>query len=349
MTGGFRVRAGSVLLLLVTACAGAPESVGAQSATPRAAPLDARAARIEQLLSAGHAAARGQRWREAEASLRQAVDAAYGFSPPWTSYRSEALSELARSLLAQSRPAEARAAATKGLALVRAGSADADQRLVELHTTHAEALLLEQQPALAVASFEAAALAAARHQALAPAQLAVSLRLAETLEALGRRQEATKALERTLPLARRPDAGPASARRLARALAALYEASGEPLKARALLTELSPGDVPAGATETAAAAEPARNASEVVAMQADFRACYRAAVQNHADLAGRVALVLSIAADGHVSDVKAEATSLPGSTVDCLKRRAALARFEPPKGGGAIITVPVTFVKQEND
>jgi hypothetical protein len=101
--------------------------------------------------------------------------------------------------------------------------------------------------------------------------------------------------------------------------------------------------------ETAAAAEPARNASEVVAMQADFRACYRAAVQNHADLAGRVALVLSIAADGHVSDVKAEATSLPGSTVDCLKRRAALARFEPPKGGGAIITVPVTFVKQEND
>jgi hypothetical protein len=340
------------VLLLVTACAGAPESVGARSTAPQGAPLDARAARIEQLLSAGHAAVRGQRWREAEVSLSQAADAAYGFSPPWTNYRSEALSELARSLLAQSRPAEARAAATKGLALVRPGTADADQRLVELHTMHAEALLLERQPALAVASFEAAALAAARHETLAPAQIAVSLRLAETLEALGRRQEATKALERTLPLARRPDAGPESARRLARALAALYEASGEPLKARALLAELSPGDVPTGATETAAvpaAAEPARNATEVVAMQADFRACYRAAVQNHADLAGRVALVLKIAADGHVSDVKADTTSLPGSAVDCLKRRAALARFEPPKGGSAVITVPVTFVKQEND
>jgi outer membrane biosynthesis protein TonB len=140
---------------------------------------------------------------------------------------------------------------------------------------------------------------------------------------------------------------------LARALAALYDASGEHVKARTLLAELAPGEAPA-ATEAAAApaaaeAEAARNANEVASMQADFRACYRAAVQNHADVAGRVALVLSIAADGHVSDVKANTTSLPGSAVDCLKRRAALARFEPPKGGAAVITVPVTFVKQEND
>ena len=351
MTGGLRVRAASILLLLVTACAGAPESAGARSASPRPAPLDARAARVEQLLRAGHEAARGQRWRDAEASLRQAVDAAYGFGSPWSSYRAEALSELARCLLAEGRAAEARAAASRGIALLRAGSVDADQRLVELHTTHAEALLLEQQPALAVASFEAAALLAAGHPVLAPSQLAVSLRLAETLEALGRRHEATKALERALPIARRPDAAPESARRLARALAALYDASGDPGKARALLAELTPGEVPAAAATAAAPAEAeaARNANEVATMQADFRACYRTAVQNHADVAGRVALVLSIAADGHVSDVKANTTNLPGSAVDCLKRRAALARFEPPKGGAAVITVPVTFVKQEND
>jgi hypothetical protein len=310
--------------------------------------------RIEQLLRAGRAAAREERWPDAEASLRQAVDAAYGFGSPWSGYRSEALSELARCLLAQGRPADARATAAKGVGLLPAGGVDADQRMVELQTTQAEAFLLEKQPAMAVAPFETAALAAARHEALGSAQLAVALRLAETLETLGRRQDATKALERTLPAARRPEVGSNLARRLARALAALYDASGEHVKARALLAELAPGEVPAAATETAAApaateAEAASNANEVAAMQADFRACYRAAVQNHADVAGRVALVLSIAADGHVSEVKAKTTNLPGSAVDCLKRRAALARFEPPKGGAAVITVPVTFVKQEND
>jgi outer membrane biosynthesis protein TonB len=123
------------------------------------------------------------------------------------------------------------------------------------------------------------------------------------------------------------------------------------------LAELAPGDVPTTTTttETATApaaaegAEAANNATEVAAMQADFRACYRAAARDHADVAGRVALVISIAADGHVSNVKADGTSLPGSAVECLKRRAALAHFEPPKGGGAVITVPVTFVRQEND
>lgn len=316
------------------------------------APVDARAARVERLLGAGRAAARAQRWQDAQASLRQAVTAAYGFGSPWSGYRSEALSELARSLLAEGRPAEARAVVDEASALLRSGGADADQWISELETTRAEAFLKEKQPALAVAPFETAVQAAARHRELSPAQLAISLRLAQTLEALGRRQDAKTALVRTLSIARRPEIGPDLARRLARALAALYEASGEPAKARALLAELAPGDAIAAPNEPAtapAAIEAASNPAEVVAMQADFRACYRAAVQDHADVAGRVALVISIAADGHVSDVKATGSALPVSTVDCLKRRAALARFEPPKGGGTTITVPVTFVQQEND
>lgn len=339
------------MVLLATACAGVPEQVSARPATA-AAPVDARAARVERLLSAGRAEARGQRWREAQGSLRQAVGAAYGFGLPWSSYRAEALSELARCLLAEGRAAEARAVVDEASGLVRSGSTAADQRLSELETTRAEAFLREKQVALAVAPFEAATQAAARHGELAAAQLAVALRLAETLEALGRRQDAKKALERTLSVVQRPEVGPNLARRLARALAALYDASGEHAKARALLAQLAPGDVAVAATETTAAppaAEAASNATEVVAMQADFRACYRTAVEDHADVAGRVALVISIAADGHVSGVKANDSGLPVSTVDCLKRRASLARFEPPKGGGATITVPVTFVKQEND
>ena len=319
----------------------------------KTAPVDARATRVEQLLAAGRAAARAQRWHDAQASLRQAVTAAYGFGSPWSGYRSEALSELSRCLLAEGRPAEARAVVDEARALLPSGGADVDHWISELETTRAEAFLEEKQLALAVAPFETAERAAARHRELSPAQIAISLRLAETLEALGRRQDATMALVRALSVVRRPDIGADLARRLARALAALYDASGEPARAHALLAELAPGDLPAATTETAtappAAAEAASNPVEVAAMQADFRACYRAAVLDHADVAGRVALILSIAADGHVSNVKAIGSALPGSAVDCLKRRAALARFEPPKGGAATITVPVTFVKQEND
>ena len=97
------------------------------------------------------------------------------------------------------------------------------------------------------------------------------------------------------------------------------------------------------------AAASANTTQQVAAMQAEFRACYNASQAEERDIAGRVALVISIAADGHVSNVKTNGKGLPISTVDCLVRRASLARFEPPKGGSAVITVPVTFVKQEND
>src|SRR6185295_13960762 len=71
---------------------------------------------------------------------------------------------------------------------------------------------------------------------------------------------------------------------------------------------------------------------EVASMQADFRACYQASLADDYDLAGKVELVIRVAADGRVADVKATGPSLPPTTVDCLLRRAALARFDPPEG-----------------
>ncbi len=82
-------------------------------------------------------------------------------------------------------------------------------------------------------------------------------------------------------------------------------------------------------------------------MQADFRVCYQAALEREGAIQGRVKLVIRVGADGRVADVKADGLKLPRSTVDCLLERASLARFEPPKGGSATITVPVTFVKQD--
>lgn len=339
-------------LLLATACAASEH----QPTTPAtvATAADARSAKVSAELQSGRELLRQHRLPEAEQRLRAALAEAWGFSAPWLDYRAEALSELARCLLAQGKPADARASADEARAQLRPGALASDQRLAELETTRGEAFCDEQQLEAAATAFEAAALASARHRReLAPAQLAISLRLAETLEALGRRQDAKQALERARPAAEPALVGPTLTQRFALALAALYDTSGESARAEALLAELGVARPAAPATApapvTSEAATPANAAKEVVAMQADFRACYRASIETHGDIAGRVALVISIAADGHVSDVRADGSGLPLSTVDCLRRRAALARFEPPKGGSAVITVPVTFVSQAND
>lgn len=343
------VREVTVLLLLATACGAAPEAKPVQA--PVAAPrVDLRGARIEALLNEGRELLKQQRWGDAEAKLRQAIDQAYGFGKPWAYYRADALAELARAVLAQGRTADAQSAVTEAVALLKPGALDADHRISVLETTRAEALLAEGQAGVAVKRFAIAAQAATRHNELAAAQVAIALRQAQTLEALGRRLEARMTLERSLDAARSKLVAATLANRFARQLAGLYDKT-ESARAQALLDELAPGTTLGGPAPAAPAPNDAETnaAHELVALQADFRACYQTAARDHADVAGRVALLLSVEADGHVSSVKAEASTLPVSAIDCLKRRALLARFDPPMGGPTVITVPVTFVKQEND
>ncbi len=262
--------------------------------------------------------------------LRKAIALGWGFGPPWSQYRARGLSELARALLAEGRAAEARAAVEQALQLLEPGVLADDQRLSELETTRAEAFRHERQLTAAIAPFTAALQATERHPAqLAPALVAISLRLAETLDALGRRQDAKQTLERALFVAKQPSVGAELAGRLNGALLAFNEARSAE---RPLL-----------------AAASANTTRQVAAMQAEFRACYNASLAEQRDVAGRVALVISIAADGRVSSVTTDGSGLPPTTVDCLVRRASVARFEPPKGGGAVIRVPVTFVQQENN
>lgn len=326
-----------VLLLTALGCAGggaAPEVASATASEPTATnergAAGARAAQIEQLLNAGHTLAWQYRPRDAQVPLRKAVALAWGYGPPWSQYRARGLSELARALLAEGRAADARAAVEEALALLEPGVPNDDQQISELETTRGEAFRSERQLNSAVTAFTAALQATERHPAqLAPALLAISLRLAETLDAQGRRQDAKQTLERALFVSKQPSVGPELAERLSRALAAFNQtrSSERPMLASAA----------------------ANSARQVAAMQAEFRACYHASLAEERDVAGRVALVISIAPDGHVSNVTTDGTGLPRSTVECLVGRARLARFEPPKGGSAVITVPVTFVQQEND
>jgi hypothetical protein len=83
-------------------------------------------------------------------------------------------------------------------------------------------------------------------------------------------------------------------------------------------------------------------------MRAGFRACYRRGQDENPDIEGKIALSIKVGPTGQVSAVTATKTgNLPPSVIDCVKARATSATFAPPQGGaGAVIMVPVTFVKQ---
>ncbi|MEI9951161.1 MAG: AgmX/PglI C-terminal domain-containing protein [Pseudomonadota bacterium] len=89
------------------------------------------------------------------------------------------------------------------------------------------------------------------------------------------------------------------------------------------------------------------NASRVVAgMRAGFRACYQRGLAENPDAAGNITLTIRVGAGGEVTGVSGSSGSLPASVVACVKARAQAAQFDAPEGGSAVISVPVTFVKQ---
>jgi len=89
------------------------------------------------------------------------------------------------------------------------------------------------------------------------------------------------------------------------------------------------------------------NASRVVAgMRAGFRACYQRALAENPDAAGNITLTIRVGPGGEVTGVSGSSGTLPASVVSCVKARAQAAQFDAPEGGSAVISVPVTFVKQ---
>jgi hypothetical protein len=106
------------------------------------------------------------------------------------------------------------------------------------------------------------------------------------------------------------------------------------------------GNASVGASSVAGGA--VGNASSVVSrMSAGFRACYQRGLATNPEASGKIDLRIKVGPGGEVSAVAASATgTLPAAVVNCVKGRAQSARFQPPDGGVAIISVPVSFVKQ---
>jgi hypothetical protein len=88
------------------------------------------------------------------------------------------------------------------------------------------------------------------------------------------------------------------------------------------------------------------NSTRVVAgLRAGFRACYVAALQTDAAVAGTLKVEIEVAPSGDVADASAKQVSgtLPAALIDCVVRRARAAKFEPPMSDDATMRFPVTF------
>jgi hypothetical protein len=90
------------------------------------------------------------------------------------------------------------------------------------------------------------------------------------------------------------------------------------------------------------------NAARVVAgMRAAFRACYQRGLDENPDAGGSIKLTIRVGPGGEVAGVSASPSgTLSATIVSCVQARAQKALFDPPEGGSAVISVPVTFVKQ---
>lgn len=88
------------------------------------------------------------------------------------------------------------------------------------------------------------------------------------------------------------------------------------------------------------------NAATVVArMRGRFRACYQAGLNDDPGLQGAVTLVAKLGAGGEVTKVTGGGGAL-GAIFPCLEAVVRSGGFSSPEGGSAIVSIPITFVKQ---
>lgn len=94
---------------------------------------------------------------------------------------------------------------------------------------------------------------------------------------------------------------------------------------------------------------PMPNAEATIRTQIDpgARRCYEKGLESEPGQAGRLVLQLRVAPSGEVDAANATTnTGLSARVVECIARVARRARFDAPGPGGAMLSIPFTFVRQ---
>jgi hypothetical protein len=96
-----------------------------------------------------------------------------------------------------------------------------------------------------------------------------------------------------------------------------------------------------------ATAEPTNAARVIAGLRQQFRTCYNRALSEDPNLVGVVALDLMVGPDGQVTSVRAsQAKGVSSSVVACFSLAARQAQFSAPAGGRAMLSIPLTLVRQ---
>jgi len=85
-------------------------------------------------------------------------------------------------------------------------------------------------------------------------------------------------------------------------------------------------------------------ATVLLSLKPAFARCYDAELEHSPGRRGTIRLTIRVAASGEVSEVEATSEGDLVETIGCAKAVARGAKFPPPEGGSAVITVPVPFV-----
>ncbi len=84
----------------------------------------------------------------------------------------------------------------------------------------------------------------------------------------------------------------------------------------------------------------------VARMRGALRACYKHALDEDPTMRGTVRVTAKIGPNGEVTSVQATTGGLSSSMVGCVRRVVGGAQFNPPTSGGALVTIPMTFLPQ---
>ena len=91
------------------------------------------------------------------------------------------------------------------------------------------------------------------------------------------------------------------------------------------------------------------NAQSVVSrMGAAFRRCYTNGLNSDPNMSGKVTLTARIGPNGEVQSVSVSTSgTISGDVAQCIANRLRSAQFDPPEGGTATISIPVTLIPQK--
>jgi hypothetical protein len=81
-------------------------------------------------------------------------------------------------------------------------------------------------------------------------------------------------------------------------------------------------------------------------LKGQLKACYRRALDEDPTMRGTVRVTAKIGSNGEVSSVQAAPSGLSSGMVACVSRVVRGAQFGAPEGGGAMVSIPMTFIPQ---